>query len=607
MNDKISRKDFVKKFAKYSTSLAGSSLLLGSGYSFFANSKYKLDFPIVEENNFKFKPNGKTVLILGGGLSGLQAGCELVDKGFKVIVLEKTAIPGGKLKSWKDKYFAKKYFKNSPYTREHGLHGVWGFYKNLREFMGRHNIPINKLKDNESFYFHLTSLKTQSKIEYATWPIPFDKIQMISHGIYIPSFEDRTIPAPKPYRGLLTTFKFSSFNYLDSDQRNYLDSLTFREWANRFGVGEEYIQHYYNGLAEMGFFMKTDECSALAMANFIRLAAVPMDSRVDYFKWPPDETFINPMVDYIRANNGEVIFNQEVTSLSIVDNKITSVKTNENLPKNSKRCRICGNIIDASHKGECPFCGAHESMLELLSDSNSKIREFTADHVITAMDLPGAKKFISNNNLHQHNYFKKISKLSTASIFCVNLLYEKSIAWETRFPKDTYWNAHAFLPTGFKVLGFTSNWSTLQIPGLTKEKVDLIEVQVANTEFIKGKSFKEIAAIVHDELKSVVPDLPEFSEYYVNHWDNYTGFRPGDEANRPEIQSPIDNLCFIGDWIFIPHQAVFMEKTNVAAKMVTNLLLSKEKQEDGQITILKSGTPDWMVDNVLPIFFSVKA
>lgn len=56
------------------------------------------------------------------------------------------------------------------------------------------------------------------------------------------------------------------------------------------------------------------------------------------------------------------------------------------------------------------------------------------------------------------------------------------------------------------------------------------------------------------------------------------------------MQSPIDNLLFIGDISFVPHPAVFMEKTNVTAKWATNLLLDKIGQQEGKIEILVSGT-----------------
>ncbi len=603
----ISRKDFLLNSLKFG--FGGLGISFGSGllYSYFANVNYKKDFPYLPENKVNLKQNGKSVLILGAGLAGLQAGCELVDRGFKVTILEKTSYAGGKLKAWKDVQFAKRIFKDKPYTREHGLHGVWGFYKNLREFLGRHNISLNKLNDEDSFYYFVSKDGIQNKIETPTWAVPFDRFQMKNRGLYIPSVENINEPTSGQLKTFLASLKLWGFDYSSQKERSYLDKITFYDWAKKQGISEQYIKHYFDGLSEMGFFMKTNECSALAIANFIKLGSLPTDSRVDYYKWPPDETFITPMVNYIRSKGGVIEFNSEVSELEIKNTRITSVKVNSLFPKKKfKKCRVCGNIMDASHNDDCPFCGAHSSELEILTLDDSKIKSYTADHIITAMDLPGAKKIISTTIPFKEEYFEKILKLSTAVIFCVNLLYENSDAWEKRFPSKEFWNAHDFFPTGFKVLGFTSNWASKQIPLLKENKADLIEVQVSDWKQFSGMSNKEIAKKVHEELKLVIPELPEFTEFYINKWDNYTGHRPGDEGNRPEIQSPIENLYFIGDWVYIPHHAVFMEKTNVTAKMITNLILDKEKLPDGKITILKSGTPDWQID-LLSKFTSVES
>ena len=162
-----------------------------------------------------------------------------------------------------------------------------------------------------------------------------------------------------------------------------------------------------------------------------------------------------------------------------------------------------------------------------------------------------------------------------------------------------------FMPTGYEYLGFTSNWSSKQIPELKEKNIELIEVQVSKWQEMAKYTHKEIANLVHDELKLVFPELKDFSEFYINLWDTYTGFRPGDEANRPGIQSPIENLLFIGDWVTIEHHSVFMERTNVIAKMVTNHLLDKIGSNEGKITILKSGTPDLYI-SLLKNLTSVK-
>ena len=602
----ISRKEFIKKSLLVGGSSITGGLAGGFTWSYFGNSVYKKDLPVLHENKVKLPKNGKSVLILGGGLAGLQAGCELSDRGFKVTILEKTSLPGGKLKAWKDQFFAKKYFKDSPFTREHGLHGIWGFYKNLREFLGRHEIEINKLSDNNSFYYFISKQGVQNKIITPSWPIPFDKLEMFKTNLYIPSMDDVKIPASKVFNFMIASLKLWSFDYLDPTQRNYLDSITFYDWAKLNGVNDQHIHHYFDGLSDMGFFMSTKECSALAIANFMKLGAVPVDSRVDYYKWPPDESFLSKMVTHIQKNDGEILFNSEVTDIKIVNDRIVSVDTNQNFPKGKvKRCRICGNIMGEGHTGECPFCGAHESMVEIITKDTYKEMSYTADHIICAMDIPGARKIVSRIS-SEDPYFQKIKKLTTAMIYCVNLLYENTESWEKRFPEGNFWSTNDFMPTGYKILGFTTNWASVQIPALKNAKAHLIEVQVSHIKEVQGLSSKEIADLVHTELKQILPDLPEYSEFYINKWDNYTASRPGDEGNRPTIESPIENLYFIGDWVYVPHHCVFMEKTNVTAKMVTNLLVEKEKLESAKITILKSGTPDWTLD-LLPIFLSVKS
>src|SRR3990167_9437684 len=115
-------------------------------------------YPNIPENHGELPPNGKTVVIVGGGLAGLQAGVELSARGFKVTILERSGTPGGKLKSWRDKTFgpADDPLKQDPsfpgYIREHGLHAVWGFYNNLREFFGRYGWPLMDHPNDVSLY-----------------------------------------------------------------------------------------------------------------------------------------------------------------------------------------------------------------------------------------------------------------------------------------------------------------------------------------------------------------------------------------------------------------------------------------------------------------------
>ena len=66
--------------------------------------------------------NGKkTVIVIGGGLSGLSCGKYLTDLGYSVTVVERANILGGKVSAWRD--------KDGDWI-ETGLHVFFGAYPN---------------------------------------------------------------------------------------------------------------------------------------------------------------------------------------------------------------------------------------------------------------------------------------------------------------------------------------------------------------------------------------------------------------------------------------------------------------------------------------------
>jgi uncharacterized protein with NAD-binding domain and iron-sulfur cluster len=70
-----------------------------------------------------------TVAVLGGGVGGLSAAHELVERGFTVTVHEKRAVPGGKARSYPA--------PGSGLPAEHGFRFFPGFYRHLPDTMAR--------------------------------------------------------------------------------------------------------------------------------------------------------------------------------------------------------------------------------------------------------------------------------------------------------------------------------------------------------------------------------------------------------------------------------------------------------------------------------------
>jgi len=80
---------------------------------------------------------GKKVIIIGGGVAGMTAAHELVERGFDVVVFELRDIPGGKARSIINR-------SDEPAERclpgEHGFRFFPGFYRHIPNTMSR--IPL---------------------------------------------------------------------------------------------------------------------------------------------------------------------------------------------------------------------------------------------------------------------------------------------------------------------------------------------------------------------------------------------------------------------------------------------------------------------------------
>src|SRR5580700_611424 len=77
----------------------------------------------------------QTVAVLGGGVAGLSAAHELVERGFRVRVYERQAVPGGKARSIPVPSSGVN--GRQPLPGEHGFRFFPGFYKHVTDTMRR--------------------------------------------------------------------------------------------------------------------------------------------------------------------------------------------------------------------------------------------------------------------------------------------------------------------------------------------------------------------------------------------------------------------------------------------------------------------------------------
>lgn len=305
------------------------------------------------------------------------------------------------------------------------------------------------------------------------------------------------------------------------------------------------------------------------------------------------------MAAYIRAGGGEIHYRTEINDLVIENNSVKSARSSTVPPTATRRCNICGMLIHDDHDhANCPFCGAHGENLQAIGETERTARDFIADHFICAMDVPGVQKLVMNSPaLQKEDYFSNVLKLGTTSVYVVDLWYNDDQFWPRRL-ESLQKDCAQFFATGFEYLGQTINWARLVSNGRhfldvyqDIDNVSVLETHIAAAEKVSHLPDKAIADAVHAELATIFKDIPPYQDFYINKWYNYTAYKPGTEAFRPTVESPIPNLLLIGDWVNIDSPAVFMEKTNIAAKQACNAILKRDGVADGHLEIINSGVP----------------
>ncbi|NMG76422.1 FAD-dependent oxidoreductase [Aromatoleum diolicum] len=564
-----------------------------------ARGEFDKPHPDVKENQVTLPPNGKSVVVVGGGLAGMQAGVELAARGFKVTVLEKAANPGGKLRSWRDKTWGPA--DDDPsfpgYIREHAVHGVWGYYHNLREFLGRYGWQLADTIDGTIYNYTDKTLGT-AKIPMPTWPAPYDRLQLLH------SMSEFGLLSAEDKKNLTTVVgKLASYDYNDPKQTAYLDGISFENYLKGMNCYSPGIAAFFTSFCELGYYEGIDKASALTLAReTILFVGSPNDLKMNFYRNPTAESFLKPMADYIRAHGGEVRYFTDVDGVEVTNGQVTAVKALPISRQVIKRCSVCGNLIfDGMEVGhECPYCGANADMLRSIAEHERAERRFEADYFVCALDGPGLNSFLGRNleAFGNHEYFRRASDIKSKSVYVCNMWFEGKGYWEKALKKMQQGPSPVLVTTGYENISVMINrsmrarttdgkqwaWSDEYLD----KDVTVIEVHLPRAEKVSASNSKDIATLCYQDIKHFIPDLPEFKGWYVNRWNTYMNCEVGEEAKRPAVQSPIDNLMFIGDIVSVPHTCQWMEKTNVTAKWATNLILDKAGQKEGRITILPS-------------------
>lgn len=466
------------------------------------------------------------VIIIGGGVAGLTAALHLAERGLKPLILEADERIGGRL-SGKEKINIKGKF----FSSEHGVHGLWSSYINLRSMLKRHEIISHLIPAKEEEWIHRTDnhirrVEIGSTIRNSIFPAPFHYIQLF----LLPQFLSML--------GLRDWFSiFNVWSVLVMSigidpfvEDQPLEGLTFGGALKKWGPT---FRSLFFGLTRNGLSTDPNEVPLAGFLAFLRFYTV---MRRDAWAF-----------EYLPNGGGEVC---EKLSAKIL-NLGGEIKFKRRVKRVEKKD---GDWV------------THYEQDEIQSVDS-------APFLILASDSPSAESII-NNSFPSENFF-----------FPHGLGHAVIRLWFDAKPKK---NPEAGMFSGDFVMHnfFWLNKIYDEYKKWSEETGgSCIEVHVYGPRETVAQADALLITNVITDIYRAYPELKNhlIAPYLQRNADTHTLPALGTRGTHLGIETPWENLFCAGDWVRHEVPAFFLERACVTGLVATNQILKLKNIETWEV------------------------
>jgi hypothetical protein len=455
-------------------------------------------------------------IIIGGGVAGLTAALHLAERGLKPLVLEADERAGGRL-SGKDDIIVNNY----RFSNEHGVHGIWSSYVNLKHMLKRHEILPQLIPANEEQWIYRANNLVRrapigSVIRHSRLPAPLHYIQLF----LLPQFW--LMLDPRDWIGIFsvwsTLLMAIGIDPFVEDQP--LDGLTFGASLKRWGPA---MRALFFGLTRNGLSTDPDKVPLAGFLAFLRFYTV---MRRDAWAF-----------DYLPNGSGEVI---EKLSAKIKD--------------------LGGEIRYKSRVKRMQRDGDWVAHVE----SDHVQDSIEAPYVILASDSPAAESIIKNSFPSDNLFFPH--GLAHAVI---RLWFDKA---PRKTPESGIFSGDFIMHNFFwlhKIYEPYRKWHT-------ETGGSCIEVHVYGPDKVLAQSD---AVLITNVLADFYRAFPELKGHLIKphiqrNAATHTLPALGSRGTHLGVDTPWENFFCAGDWVWLQNPSFFLERACVTGLEAANRVLA---------------------------------
>jgi uncharacterized protein with NAD-binding domain and iron-sulfur cluster len=304
----------------------------------------------------------KKVIILGGGVAGMSAAHELIERGFAVEVYEKHRLyAGGKARSVNvpgtNKLAHDKYLPG-----EHGFRFFPGFYKHIVDTMKRIPYKNQKLGVFENLVpVNRVGLFRKGKEPIQTivnFPQSFTDVEEIIHSMHADTgltFEEKRFFARKVWQLMTTCYE---------RRLNEYEKIGWWEYLQADNFSENYQALLVQGLTRTLVAANAKKASTKTGGDiFLQLIFNMSNPGVHtdrVLNGPTNDVWINPWLEFLQSQGVNYHFNFSAREIQMVNNKIGGVWVEKYQNGVPERTLVTGDYY--------LFATPVEVMAKLLSD-----------------------------------------------------------------------------------------------------------------------------------------------------------------------------------------------------------------------------------------------
>jgi isorenieratene synthase len=462
------------------------------------------------------KQTNYDAIIIGGGIAGLTAALHLAERGLHPLIIEADERVGGRL-SGKEEID----IKGWKFPSEHGVHGIWSSYVNLRHMLKRHEIvsQFTPARDEQWIYRVGNSVRRVpigKIIRKSVIPAPFHYIQL---------FFSLRFWSMLTLRDLLSIFNVWSVLVMAigidpfvEDQP--LEGLTFGKTLKRWGPA---FRSLFFGLTRNGLATDPDDVPLAGFLAFLRFYTL---MRRDAWAF-----------EYLPNGGGEVCEKLSAKILQLggeirFKSRVMLVEKDGNWTVHSERDGVVGND--------------HAPFIILATDSPA------ADSIIKK-SFPAEKFFFPHGLGHAvvRLWFDKQPRRGPESgMFSGDFIMHNFFWLEKIYPPYKKWNEE----TGGSC----------------------IEVHVYGPQTVLAQPDAILITNVVTDLYRAFPELKGhlIAPYLQRNAVTHTLPALGARGTHLGIETPWKNLFCAGDWVRHETPAFFLERACVTGMEAANRVLS---------------------------------